>query len=294
MKGILLAGGSGTRLHPMTRGVSKQMLPIYDKPLIYYPLSILMLAGLRDILVITTPQDAESFHRLLGDGGWAGLSLSYAVQPQPGGIAQAFLVGQKFVAGQPVALVLGDNLFFGHGLSETLQRAAAHPKGATVFAYQVKNPGSYGVVEFDPRGRPSRIMEKPKKPTSPWAVTGLYFYDEEVVEVARSLKPSARGELEISDVNAVYLKRKTLRVEKLGRGVAWLDTGTPEAMLQAAQFIQAVQDRQGLQVGCPEEIAFRQGWISSQQLSHTAQSLSRTAYGQHLSRLLLEVRKVQR
>jgi glucose-1-phosphate thymidylyltransferase len=285
MKGIILAGGSGTRLYPMTRGVSKQLLPVYDKPMVYYPLSTLMLAGIRDILVITTPDDQAAFRRLLGDGRSFGIRLAYAVQPRPEGLAQAFLIGRDFVGDSAVALALGDNLFYGHGLSQVLHRAAARPAGATVFAYWVRDPERYGVVEFDAGGRAVGIEEKPARPRSPYAVTGLYFYDNRVLEIAAGLRPSARGELEITDVNRAYLAAGTLHVERLGRGVAWLDTGTPESLLQAGHFVAAIQERQGLVVACPEEIAFRLGHLGRDDLRRAADLLGASAYGGYLRRL---------
>jgi glucose-1-phosphate thymidylyltransferase len=281
-KGIVLAGGSGTRLHPLTRAVSKQLMSVYDKPMIYYPLSTLMLAGVRDVLIITTPHDRALFERLLEDGQAWGMRIQYAVQPSPDGLAQAFLIGETFLAGQGAALVLGDNIFYGHGLPSALSRAAAAPSGATVFAYWVRNPQDFGVVEFDAAGRAIGLEEKPAQPKSNYAVTGLYFYDSGVVDLAKSLKPSSRGELEITDLNRRYLERGGLRVERLGRGTAWLDTGTPDALLQASNFVQTLQARQGLQIACPEEIAFRQGWIDAGAVRATAERLGRGAYASYL------------
>ena len=282
MKGIILAGGSGTRLYPITRVVSKQLLPIYDKPMIYYPLSILMLAGLREILVISTPQDLPLFQDLLGDGSQWGLSFDYAEQPRPEGIAQAFLIGREFIGRDQVCLILGDNIFYGHGLPDKLRQAAAQKEGATIFGYWVKNPERYGVVTFDSEDQALDVVEKPKEPTSNWAVTGLYFYDHRVLEIAAGLEPSARGELEITDVNLAYLKMKALRVEKLGRGIAWLDTGTHETLMQAANFIETIEERQGLKVACVEEIAFRMGYIDAAQLETLARPLLSNGYGQYL------------
>ncbi len=288
MKGILLAGGSGTRLLPATGGVSKQLLPIYDKPMVYYPLSSLMLAGIRDILLISTPHDVPLFERLLGDGHEFGVRIEYRVQEKPNGIAQAFLIGADWIDNQPVALALGDNIFYGHGFPDSIRRAAAQERGATVIAYHVHDPERYGVVEFDAEGRILSIEEKPKKPKSNHALTGLYFYDEQVVEIARGLTPSARGELEITDVNLAYLERGELHVELLGRGIAWLDTGTHESLLQAANFIQAVQERQGLRVSCPEEIGWRNGWISDDALRRRADAMKKNAYGEYLLQILEE------
>ena len=281
-KGIILAGGSGTRLHPVTRSLSKQLMPIYDKPMIYYPLSTLMLAGIRDVLVITTPHDRPMFETLLEDGSRWGMRFAYETQPRPEGLAQAFLIGERFLAGKGAALVLGDNIFYGHGLPVSLRRAAEQTEGATVFGYWVKNPQAFGVVEFDAHDRPVSLEEKPQHPKSNYAVTGLYFYDAQVVSLAKQLRPSARGELEITDLNRLYLQRKQLRVEKIGRGTAWLDTGTPDALLQAANFVQTLQQRQGLQIACPEEIAYRLGWITKDQLAAAAAPLSKNAYGQYL------------
>ena len=288
MKGIILAGGSGSRLHPITRGVSKQLLPVYDKPMIYYPLSTLMLAGVREILIITTPHDQEAFRRLLGDGGQLGLDISYAVQPRPEGIAQAFIIGRKFVGSDRVALALGDNIFYGHGFPEILQRAASREEGATIFGYRVRDPQRYGVVEFNDEGRATSIVEKPKRPRSAYAVTGLYFYDNRVLEISAGLTPSGRGELEITDVNTAYLKAGTLLVELLGRGFAWLDTGTHDSLQHASNFIQTIEERQGLMVSCVEEIAFKMGFVTARQVREVAESMSGNAYGQYLIRMLEE------
>lgn len=288
MKGIILAGGSGTRLYPITRSISKQVLPIYNKPMVYYPLSTLMLAGIREVLVISTPHEQDLFKRLLGDGSFVGLKIDYAVQPSPDGLAQAFIIGRPFIGQDRVALVLGDNLFYGHDLPSALTRAAQREHGATVFAYQVKDPQRYGVVAFDTEDQPCQLIEKPSEPPSNWAVTGVYFYDNQVVDVAANLKPSPRGELEITDVNAFYLRQKSLHVEKLGRGVAWLDTGTHASLLQASLFIETIEERQGLMVACIEEIAYRLGYITGGQLYQLAQDLKKNSYGEYLLRVLEE------
>ncbi len=285
MKGIVLAGGSGTRLHPITLASSKQLLPVYDKPMVYYPLTVLMLAGIRDIMIISTPEDLPQFRRLLGDGAELGLRFSFAEQKRPEGIAQAFLIADEWLAGAPCALVLGDNLIFGEHLSTGFRAAAARPEGATVFAYQVRDPERYGVVVFDQDGRPTGIVEKPKNPPSPWAVIGLYFYDARVTEFARAVKPSGRGELEITDLNRMYLEDGSLHVDRLGRGCAWLDAGTPDSLLQAAGFVQTIQSRQGLLVGCPEEVAFRMGFIDSAALAQHARRLGKTELGRLLQDL---------
>ena len=286
LKGIILAGGSGSRLHPLTRGVSKQLLPIYNKPLIYYPLSTLMLAGIRRILVITTPHEQDGFKRLLGDGSELGISIAYASQPSPDGLAQAFVIGRNFVGAGPVALALGDNIFYGTNFAQSLQEAAQRSVGATVFGYLVKDPDRYGVVEFDGQGRAVGLEEKPLTPKSSWAVTGLYFYDNQVLDIATALRPSARGELEITDVNREYLRRGQLHVERLGRGTAWLDTGTHAALIQASNYVQAVEERQGLMIACVEEIAFRMNYISSAHLSALATAMGRSSYGEYLRQIV--------
>lgn len=286
MKGIILAGGSGTRLYPLTRGVSKQLLPIYDKPMVYYPISVLMLAGIKDILIITTPEDNEAFIRLLGDGSQFGINLSFAIQPSPDGLAQAFIIGEEFIDGDNCALVLGDNIFFGESFGRKLENAVENTSGATVFGYQVMDPERFGVVEFDDNNRAISIEEKPTQPRSNWAVTGLYFYDHHVVEMAKQIKPSHRGELEITTLNQMYMDAGNLKVEQLGRGFAWLDTGTHDSLLEASQFIHTIEKRQGFKVACLEEIAFRKGWISKEHVAEQAKILAKTGYGQYLKQLI--------
>lgn len=285
-KGIILAGGSGTRLHPLTYVVSKQLLPVYDKPMIYYPLSVLMLAGIREVLIITTPEDESLFGKLLGDGSRWGMNIEYAVQPKPEGLAQAFIIGRRFIGQDASCLILGDNIFYGHGFQAYLKKAMATGEGATVFGYWVSDPERYGVAEFDADGEVTGLAEKPQVPKSNYAITGLYFYDNQVLDMARELKPSARGELEITDINSLYLEQTQLRVEKMGRGIAWLDTGTHDSLMQASNFIQTIEERQGLKVCCPEEIAWSQGWIDAEQLQHLAGQLRKSSYGEYLLRLL--------
>ncbi|MEL7628887.1 glucose-1-phosphate thymidylyltransferase RfbA [Pectobacterium aroidearum] len=286
MKGIVLAGGSGTRLHPITRGVSKQLLPIYDKPMVYYPISVLMLAGIKDILIISTPEDMPSFKRLLGDGSRFGVQFSYTVQPSPDGLAQAFILGEEFINGDRCALVLGDNIYFGQSFGKKLEAASERTEGATVFGYQVVDAERFGVVEFDENNRAISLEEKPLKPKSNWAVTGLYFYDDQIVDMAKQVKPSARGELEITTLNEMYLEKGLLNVEQLGRGFAWLDTGTHDSLMEASQFVHTIEKRQGFKVACLEEIAFRKGWLSKDQVAEEAKALSKTNYGQYLARLI--------
>jgi glucose-1-phosphate thymidylyltransferase len=286
MKGIILAGGSGTRLYPITRSVSKQLMPVYDKPMIYYPIAVLMLAGIKDVLVITTPEDLDQFKRLLNDGSQWGITLQYAIQPEPKGLAQAFIIGEAFIGSDPVCLILGDNIFFGHGLPEQIQDASKRAKGATIFGYYVRSPERYGVISFDESGKVLDIEEKPAEPKSNYAVTGLYFYDNDVVQIAKKIKPSPRGELEITDVNKAYLDRGDLHVELIGRGAAWLDTGTHESLLDAANFIKVVEDRQGLKIACLEEIAYRLGYINAEQVRKVAHPLAKNSYGQYLLQLM--------